>query len=56
MIVRADGPYHQKYVSGFGWVDSGVFLQYFNDESPVYELYEEITENEAKILIGGNAS
>jgi hypothetical protein len=51
-IVRADGAIQHQYVPGRGWVRSGVLIEYFNDESEYYDLYEDITEGEAMKLIG----
>ena len=55
-IVRTKGRDQQEYIPGRGWIDSYVILEYFNDKSPLYELYEEITEAEARILTGGDVS
>lgn len=50
-IVRAKGRSQQKYVKEKGWVDSGIMIKYFCDESPLYNMYEEITEEKAMQII-----
>ncbi len=50
-IVRTEGRSQQRYIPERGWVESGVMMKYFNDESPYYGSYSEITENEANNLI-----
>lgn len=50
-IVRTQGRIHHRYDNAKGWVRSGVLLEYFNDDSPYYDLYNEITEEEANKLI-----
>ena len=48
MIVRADSSEAQyRFVPEKGWVRSGVMLHYFSPESPTYDLFEEISEQEA---------
>ena len=46
-IVKADGRIQYRYVAGTGWVRSGILLEYQIPESPLYDLYEQITETEA---------
>lgn len=50
-VVRTNGRNQQKYIPEKGWVESGVMIKYFNDESPFYGAYTEITEEEANKLI-----
>lgn len=50
-IVRADGENQQKYNQSKGWVDSGIMIQYFSDESDYYGNYVEITESEAMKIV-----
>ncbi|OQB15005.1 MAG: hypothetical protein BWY15_00820 [Firmicutes bacterium ADurb.Bin193] len=52
-IVRAEGSSQQKFCKGKGWVDSGIMMQYFApyDDNDLYNMYEEITEQEAMDLI-----
>lgn len=50
-VVRTEGRSQQKYIHGRGWVESGVMMKYFNDESPYYGSYSEISEEEANNLI-----
>lgn len=50
-VVRTEGRSQQRYIQGRGWIESGVMMKYFNDESPYYDSYSEITEEEANKLI-----
>lgn len=50
-IVRAEGRSQQEYVVGQGWIESGILMEYFCDESPLYNMYEEITEEKMMRLI-----
>lgn len=50
-IVRSDGRKNFKYDKLRGWVRSGIMTQYFFPDSPVYDSYEEITEEVAMKLI-----
>lgn len=50
-VIRTKGPIHEEYVKSKGWVRSGLLMEYLCDESDYYELYEEITDDEAKKLI-----
>ena len=52
-IVRTNGASQQMFVKGEGWVDSGIMIRYFCDESDYYNLYEEISEQEALEATGG---
>lgn len=51
MVVKADGRVQHEYIKGQGWVRSGIMLEYFCDESDTYNMYEEISEQEANKLI-----
>ena len=46
-IVRAEGRSFQQFFPGRGWLESGIMMLYFNDDSPVYDAYVEISEEEA---------
>lgn len=50
-VVRAQGRSQQRYFKNRGWVESGVMMKYFNDESPYYNSYEEVSEEEAMKII-----
>lgn len=50
-IVRTEGRIHHRYDKIKGWIRSGVLMEYFNDDSPYYDSYNEITEEEAMKLI-----
>jgi len=50
-IVKADGRIQYEYVKGSGWVRSGILIDYFCDESPVYDSYHTISEDETMKLI-----
>lgn len=54
VVVKAQGENQQEYVPGEGWVQSGILMEYFCDESPLYGLYEEISKDEAEKLIADN--
>lgn len=51
-IVRANGRSQQQFIPDRGWVESGIMLRYFCDESDTYGMYEEISEQEALKLVG----
>lgn len=52
LIVRADDGLQQYYDQDTkGWVDTGIMLFYFSDESDTYGMYEELTEEQALELI-----
>jgi len=50
-IVKADGRIQYEYVKGSGWVRSGILIDYFCDESLLYDSYRTIPEGEATKLI-----
>ena len=50
-LVKRKGRLQHKYDKDRGWVRSGIFMRYVFEESPLYEQYEEITEEEAMKLI-----
>ncbi|KAB1437569.1 hypothetical protein [Candidatus Galacturonibacter soehngenii] len=50
-VVRTEGRSQQRFIPGRGWVESGVMIKYFNSDSPYYDAYSEITEEEANKLI-----
>ncbi len=52
LVVKCKG--HLQYVyrpEKREWIRTGLLTKYFNDEDPCYNLYEEITEDEALKLI-----
>jgi len=51
-IVKADGRIQYQFIPGEGWVRSGILLEYQIPESPLYDLYKQITEKKALNLIG----
>lgn len=51
-VVRANGRDQQQFIKEKGWVQSGIMIDYFSDESNTYDLYEEISEKTALSLIG----
>lgn len=50
-LVKADGRIQYEYIHGSGWVRSGILLEYQIPESPLYDAYKEITENEVLEII-----
>ncbi len=46
-IVRANGREQFRYYKGKGWIDSSIMMEYFCEFSPLYDMYDEITEVEA---------
>lgn len=50
-VVRAEGRSQQQYILGRGWIESGIMIEYFCDESDTYNMYEEITEQQANKII-----
>lgn len=50
-VVRAEGRSQQQFIPDRGWVESGIMLHYFSDESDTYNEYEEISETEALKII-----
>jgi hypothetical protein len=55
-IGRTDGPIEHRYAPGEGWVRSTLMLDYFCDESDVYDMYSEIAESEALAIVGEGAA
>ena len=55
-IVRAEGRSQQQYIEDKGWVDSGILIHYFSDESDFYGNYIEISESEAMEIVNGKGS
>lgn len=51
IVVRGEGESQQAYIKGRGWIESGILMEYFCDESPFYNEYEKISEGEALRLI-----
>ena len=51
-VVRAEGRSQQQFIPGRGWIESGIMLHYFSDESDTYDDYVEISKSEAEILTG----
>ncbi len=49
-IVKLCGCKHYLYVNG-EWIRTGIMTEYFCDESPYYDSYEEITYEEAEKLM-----
>lgn len=45
-IVKANGR-NQYIYENKDWVPTGIMLEYFWEDDPKYEMYEEITEEEA---------
>lgn len=45
-VVRGNGVRQEIYAGGH-WKPTGILLEYFSDESPLYEYYKQITESEA---------
>lgn len=51
-IVRCNGRYQFEFDKEKGsWIRSGILLDYFTDSSPLYEMYIEISEEEAMRMI-----
>lgn len=52
IVVRCNGRIQHRYdTEKKEWIRSGILLEYFCDESPLYNCYEEITEEQALELI-----
>ena len=51
IVIRSEGPKSFKYDKKRDWVRTGIMAQYRFPESPVYESYHEISEEEANKLI-----
>ena len=50
LIVRANEKVQQYYdAQSKKWINTGIMLFYFSDESDTYGMYEEISENEINI-------
>lgn len=49
-IIKMSGRKHYRYSDG-EWKRTGIMTDYFIDDSPVFELYKEISEEEANKLI-----
>ncbi len=47
VIVRTNGLTEHKYIPGTGWVEAGLMTHYFCDESDTYNMFTELTEDEA---------
>ena len=47
VIAKANGAEQYIYING-KWIRTGIMIEYMNDESEYYDLYTEITEEEAK--------
>lgn len=57
IVVRCEGRHWQQFVAGVGWKETGILIRYFSDESDLYEMYEEISAEQARELVekqGGN--
>ncbi len=53
-LMRTDKARHEQYIPEKGWKPSGLLLLYFNDESDLYDQYEEISEDAAEKMIAGD--
>lgn len=51
MIARGDENIWEIYVPKKGWQKTGLLIDYFCDKSDIYDMYEEITKEEALALI-----
>lgn len=49
-VVRCKNEEWEIYVAG-EWKQTGILIKYFCDESPLYDCYEEISEEEAMKII-----
>ena len=49
-VVRCQGRLWERNVDG-EWKQTGILIEYFCDESPLYNCYEEISEEEALKII-----
>ena len=47
IIVKAEGRLQYEFDPSAGWVRSGILSDYFCDWDPLYDMYEEISEEEA---------
>lgn len=51
-VIGGKNGKHYQYVSNKKeWVRTGIMLEYYCDESPLYEMYEEISKEKAMELI-----
>lgn len=51
-IIRCQGRYQYEYdVNTREWVRSGILIEYQCDESPLYDMYKEISEDEVMKII-----
>ena len=54
VVVRADGPNQEEYdPNKREWVWSGIMIDYFSDDSDTYNMFEEISRDEALVVVGG---
>lgn len=51
LIVKADGRKHYEYSKSNGWVRSGIMSDYYLPYGVYYDMYKEISEEEAMNLI-----
>lgn len=51
IIIKTEGEDWFRYYNERGWVETGILLKYLNDESPLYDCYEKISEEEVGKLI-----
>ncbi len=51
IVIRSEGRKSFKYDKERGWVRTGIMAQYRFPESPVYDSYHEISEEEANKII-----
>lgn len=52
LLIKADGRKQFKYIFGADeWIRSSMLLSYQSVDSTLYEMYEEIGENDAEILL-----
>ena len=49
-IVRCRGEEWERFCNG-EWKQTGILIKYFSDASPLYNCYEEISEEEALKII-----
>jgi len=54
MVVRMKGRDWWWYLPMKGWEETGIMIRYYSDESPYYDAYEEISEDQARRLINKN--
>lgn len=52
MIIRSNDSVEERYdPESSTWIETGVMIRYYSDESDQYGMYEEITEKEALEII-----